>query len=120
VVALAPLTDLRRAATGSSEVVRLMGGSPGERADAYDAASPLDRLPIGVRQLVVHGTDDRTVPVARSRTYVARAQELGDPAELCEVAGGHRDVLRARSAGWRAATRFVAEIVHSGGPRADQ
>lgn len=38
--------------------------------------------PIGVRQLLVHGLADRSVPPALSQRYAARAVELGDPVEL--------------------------------------
>jgi acetyl esterase/lipase len=71
VVALAPVTDLQRAYVddlGEGAVGALMGGSPAEVPDRYAAADPavlLHHRPVDAT--VLHGTDDRQVPVAHSR-----------------------------------------------------
>ena len=84
-VALAPVTDLVRAHAerlGDGAVTALLGGSPEQHPDRYAAVDPAvllrgdgPRPPI----TVVHGSEDRQVPVAYSRgltgvTYV----ELSD------------------------------------------
>ena len=100
VVSLAGVTDLRRAATPGGDVVRLMGGSSVEVTDRYFLTSPVERLPLGVPQLVVHGRDDRVVPVARSAAYVEQARAAGDDATFAEVPGGHRRLLLPSAPGW--------------------
>ncbi len=97
VVGQAAVSDLARGhALGLSRGVvgELLGGAPGERPERYAAASPLARLPLGVPQLLVHGTEDDTVPVGLSRAYARAAREAGDPCELAEIAGmGHMEFL---------------------------
>jgi acetyl esterase/lipase len=90
VVALAAVSDLRESADRvgpAGAVARFMGGAPNEVPDRYAEASPLDLLPLGVRQVLVHGTNDAEVPYAMSERYVEAA---GDEAELISLKGaGH-------------------------------
>lgn len=89
VVALAPVTDVARsAAEGLGEGAPLAFLGPDAGPEAYARASPRHLLPIGRRQLLVHGDEDVRVPVAHSRDYVAAAREAGDPVEYVEIAGG--------------------------------
>jgi dipeptidyl aminopeptidase/acylaminoacyl peptidase len=58
-------------------------------------------LPLGVRQILIHGTEDQTVPCRISERYAARAQEVGDPVELITPRGmGHFEPIDPRSAAW--------------------
>jgi pimeloyl-ACP methyl ester carboxylesterase len=51
-------------------------------------------LPLGVSQLILHGTDDDAVPVALSRGYARAAAAAGDAVELVELPGtGHMEFL---------------------------
>jgi acetyl esterase/lipase len=103
-VAQAGVVDLREALRLhlSGDVVRrLLDGPPGKHPERYDAASPIERLPLGVPQLLVHGLDDDVVPVSIARGYHSRAQDAGDPCELVELPGvGHMEHLDPRSAAW--------------------
>lgn len=73
VVALAPVADLARAHADRLDgdaVAALMGGSPSEHPERYAAADPaaLLRRAVPVPPItLLHGTDDRQVPVAHSR-----------------------------------------------------
>jgi fermentation-respiration switch protein FrsA (DUF1100 family) len=65
-------------------------------------------LPLGVPVRLVHGADDATVPVKRSRRYLEAAHAAGDEVELVEpVPGNHRVHPDPRSAAWKAAAEFV-------------
>lgn len=94
---LAPVADLARAhelSVGRSAVAELLDGSPRERPERYANASPIARLPLGARQLVIHGTADDTLPIEISRRYVKAAAEVGDEVRFVEVdGGGHMDFL---------------------------
>jgi len=71
--------------------------------EAYALASPIELLPLGVPQLLVHGDDDDTVPVALSRAYHAAAVAAGDRVDLVTLPGvGHYEHLDPSSAAWRA------------------
>ncbi len=90
VVALAPIGDLALAASlglGAGAVDGLLASEDAPRAEAIALASPAERLPIGVRQIIIHGTDDRGVPIAMSEAYVARARAAGDDVELRALEG---------------------------------
>jgi acetyl esterase/lipase len=99
VLALAPATDLRRSANSPDSGVRaLLGGGPDEVPDRYAATSPLELVPIGVPQLLVHGTADTIVPFSSSEAYVGAARSAGDEVELVAVAGAeHLDLWNTSS-----------------------
>jgi acetyl esterase/lipase len=124
-VALAPATDLRAIGSGSPDhaLVKLLGGQPADRSDVYAAASPLELLPIGLPQLVVHGTSDRTVPHAMSETYVGAARAAGDRVELVSIDGAdHLDLWNPASAAFpqvlAAATSFLESVTAGAATRA--
>jgi acetyl esterase/lipase len=82
VVAIAAVSDLAGWQTPQSAAF-LAGAAP-------TAASPLQALPLGVRQVLVHGTNDDVVPYRLSETYVAAAGDTGDDATLVRLDGaGH-------------------------------
>ena len=109
----AGVVDLREAARlrlsrGAAE--SFLGGPPGRRPQRYELASPIERLPLGVSQLLVHGEADEVVPIDLSRRYARRAAEGGDPCELVELQGvGHDEHLDPGSAAWRAVTDWLVE-----------
>jgi pimeloyl-ACP methyl ester carboxylesterase len=88
VVALAPVSDVRDAVARrgpESAPARFM--APEHFADG----SPLELLPLGVPQLVLHGTADQDVPYEMSERYVAAA---GGEAELVTLEGvGHFELI---------------------------
>jgi acetyl esterase/lipase len=98
-ISQAGVCDLERAwrdDLGSSAVEGLLGALP-DADGRLAAASPAALAPLGVPQLLVHGTADDVVPVSQSRDHAAR-----DPlAELVELEGAdHFDVIDARHRGW--------------------
>ena len=84
-VSSAGTTDLRAAdrdGLGDGATSQFMGGHADERADAYADASPIERLPLGVPQLLVHGEADDVVPPSQSSAYAEAARAAGDEVEL--------------------------------------
>jgi dipeptidyl aminopeptidase/acylaminoacyl peptidase len=111
VVALAAVSDLAAAARlglGGGAAVELLGGSPEEVPDRYRLASPRERLPLGVPQLLVHGELDDRVPVSMSRDHAAAASAAGDRADLAVIPGaGHPETIDPESRAWRAAAEWL-------------
>ena len=104
-VSQAGVTDLADAAR-----LGLSGGVVGELLppEAYALASPIELLPLGVPQLLVHGEADDTVPVDLSRAYYAAAVAAGDRADLVTLPGvGHYEHLDPSSAAWRAVIEWL-------------
>jgi acetyl esterase/lipase len=97
VVGLAPIADLALAyesRVGGDAVAQLLGGTPSEHPDRLRASSPIEMVPLGVRQLILHGIDDRVVPIDLSRRYARAAGGAGDTVDLIELPGtGHMEFL---------------------------
>jgi acetyl esterase/lipase len=101
-VSLAGVCDLRaafRESLGDGAVAELFGGR--EPTDAeYAAASPVERLPLGVRSLLIHGDNDARVPMSQSITFAGRA---GNECTFEQLhAAGHFDVIAPRGPAWPA------------------
>lgn len=90
-------------------VRRLLGGTPDEVPERYAAASPAERLPLGVPTLLVHGGRDDIVPPVVSERYLERAVAAGDEVELVLEPGedhfGHLDPANPL---WRAVLEWLA------------
>jgi acetyl esterase/lipase len=112
-VAQAGVVDLREALglhLSDDVVRRLLGGTPGKHPRRYELASPVERLPLGVPQLLVHGDADDVVPISIARGYGRRALDAGDPCELVELPGlGHMEHLDPRSVAWPPVMRWLEE-----------
>lgn len=97
VVGQAPVADLERAhalGLGRGAVAELLGGGPVDHPARYEAGSPRAMLPLGVPQLVIHGTRDEAVPIELSRSYCEAAYDAGDRVELIALPGAaHMDFL---------------------------
>lgn len=104
VISLAGVTDLlamHQVLHGAAPVGDLMGLSPEEDPDRYRDASPIALLPLGVPQVLIHGTEDNRVPIEQSRAYRNRAQELGDPIQLIELQGvDHFQIITPGTSAW--------------------
>jgi acetyl esterase/lipase len=111
IVALAGVLDLRRAweLHLSDDAVRgFLGGTPDQHPARYAAASPAALLPTGIRQTLIHGTQDDSVPFAISRDYADAARAAGDPVELITLPGaGHFEIVDPRTDEWRTVPRVV-------------
>nr|WP_206307231.1 alpha/beta fold hydrolase [Streptomyces sp. ICN441] len=94
----------------------LLGGRAGDLPERYALASPLERLPLGVPQLIVHGDADTGVPPDQSRTYITAALERGDQVEYLEVPGaGHFDVIDPDHPSWQAVVRRLPDLLETAG-----
>jgi len=100
VVALAPVADLRLAYQlnlSNGAVAEFLGGSPETVPDRYDEACPSIKS-AAVRRVVVHGSDDDTVPISISRAFLEAAKNDPEPPPLVEIPGaGHMDLIDPES-----------------------
>ena len=106
VVAQSAVLDLVSAGEPAAE---FLGGGPDEVPERYAAANPMQLIPLGKPTLIVHGADDETVPLKRSRLYTEAAKAAGDPVELVEPSPGHHRIhIDPRSDAWRVAAEWLA------------
>lgn len=105
VVAQSAVLDMPAAGEPATE---FLGGRPDEVPERYAAANPMQLIPLGKPTLLVHGAEDETVPLKRSRAYAEAARAAGDPVELVEpVPGHHRVHIDPRSEAWRLVADWV-------------
>ncbi|HXD69263.1 MAG TPA: alpha/beta hydrolase [Gaiellales bacterium] len=113
-VGQAAVSDLARASQlhlSNGAADELMGGPPDRVPERYAAASPSERLPLGVPTLLVHGGRDDTVPVELSRDLHAAAVAAGDDCELVvHERDGHFEHIEPGTAAWGTVTRWTAAL----------
>ena len=102
------------AAVSDVEASQQRGGGDGP-ADAFlggasaAEASPLRRAPQGVPTILVHGTNDDTIPYADSVRY---AEAAGDEARLVTLDGaGHFEPVDPQAAEWSQVSGLIEETL---------
>jgi acetyl esterase/lipase len=91
----------------------LMGGTPDEVPKRYTVASPSALVPLGLRQVLIHGTADEVVPVAMSEHYRETARLAGDPQVFLKKVqdAGHFDMIDPTLPHWpQVFERILAEF----------
>ncbi len=67
----------------------------------YRAASPVEMLPLGIKQALIIGAQDTIVRPQHNRTYADAANKSGDDVELIVLDNAaHFDVIAPSSVGW--------------------
>jgi acetyl esterase/lipase len=114
-VSLAGVCDLRTAwkqRLGNGAVAKLMGGTPDQYPERFDAASPIELLPSGSNQVLIHGTDDDIVPFSQSEKFVERAEQLGERPTLGKLKGvGHFELIDPESDTWSIVASAVLPVL---------
>ena len=104
IVALAPVSDLVKASAldlGDGIVDQFLGGDPKAVPKHYAAASPIELLPLGLPQRVIHGADDDVVPITMSEDYCHAARSRGDEAVFQALPRtGHFELIDPKSSAW--------------------
>ena len=115
VVALAGVADLRYGAEqriGRGAVQDFLGGEPDDVPDRYAAASPIERLPLGVPQVLVHGTQDDAVPFEIAQRYRDAGVAVGDDVRLVGLPGrGHFELIDPLTDAWQAVPSAVESVL---------
>ena len=112
VVDIAGLPDLAadtQTACGA-EPVEAMAGPP-RLGGRYGDTSPANMLPLHIRQLVVVGREDTTVPPAVSEAYVRRSREAGDRVDFRILPdAGHAEEIAPGTPGWDRIAPLIMEL----------
>jgi acetyl esterase/lipase len=114
-ISLAGVVDLNASWTYrlSNQVVEeFIGGAPAEFPERYAVASPMELLPLGVPQVLVHGTEDENVPFEISRAYHAAALARGDDVTLVTLPGaGHFECVDPHSREWAVVQKTILNFI---------
>ncbi len=96
-ISLAGVADLRRGwemGLGGGAVEKLIGGKRDEMLARFATASPAELLPLGIKQILIHGTADDRVPYEISQAYQSLATSRGDDVTLVTLPdAGHFEVI---------------------------
>ncbi len=118
VVALGGVMDLRDfqarqlETCGNPAVESVLGGLPAEHPARYQAVSPIERLPLGVPHVHVHGALDRIATSAVVSTFADSARLAGDVVRVVTVPDiGHHDVMSPNTTGGKAAIEAVLGLL---------
>jgi len=115
-MSLAGVVDLQMAwklHLSNDAVVELLGGTADTVPERYAVASPAAMLPLGVAQVLIHGTNDDNVPIQVSQAYVKSAQSVNDPITYIELKGvDHFDVIDPHSAAWATTIKELQKLVN--------
>jgi acetyl esterase/lipase len=112
VVSLAGATDLRqlRARFGNS-IDQLLGGTPEQVVARYPQTSPIDMLPLGVPQWLLHGARDSLVPLDLGKEYAAAGKKKGDEVRLTVLdEAGHFELIAPASSAWPSVKEAVLSL----------
>jgi len=105
IISLAGVVDLRRAlelGLSNNVVKDFLGGTPQEFPERYAESSPIELLPCGTKQILIHGEDDDIVPIEIAQRYYDAAKTKGDDVNLIPLKDvGHFEVIDPKSAAWK-------------------
>ncbi|HEX6375524.1 MAG TPA: alpha/beta hydrolase [Allosphingosinicella sp.] len=114
VVSLGGLPDLELAATppGSgcgTEVIEKLVGPPTLSSRNVFADTSVPRLaPLGVRQVLINGLQDRIIPTAYAEDYASKMRAAGDKAKVRMIdRTGHVELIAPETAAWAAAVEEI-------------
>ncbi len=117
VVSLAGANDLEHVwqlRLGNKAAEKLLGGSPKKVPERYREASPAAHLPLGLPQVLIHGTADTHVPLIISRAYAQKATDAGDVITLIELPrADHFVVIDPESSAWEIAVAEIHKLFRS-------
>jgi acetyl esterase/lipase len=89
-------------------VPKLMGGSPSEVPERYAQGSPIELLPLNVRQILVQGAVDPVVSLTSARAYHEAAQKSGNKTQLVVIQGaGHYEVVMPSTSAYQTVKKAV-------------
>ncbi len=93
-------------------VTKLLGGTPSKISEAIPQGSPYAMLPLKVKQVLIIGDKDPTVPAELSKKYVTKAKEGGDDIRFILVEDvSHFEVIAPGSKAWPIVENTVISLM---------
>jgi acetyl esterase/lipase len=117
VVDIAGIPNLKtdtHTACGADVIRQLTGAPTPTRPDVYADTSPAHLLPLGVRQVVIHGLEDDTVAPAIGEAYAAAASAAGDSVLVVLTPGDHVDEVAPGQAAWAEVADTIVALALGG------
>ncbi len=114
---LAGITDIKTYSAGPNDcnqaALHLLDGTVADVKDRYDQTNPLDLLPFGITQRLIHGYHDEIVSPDQARMYVERAQNVGDDAEIIMIENAaHFEFIAPHTSAFSVVKQVVLELLN--------
>jgi acetyl esterase/lipase len=115
IVAMASIPNLSESGSACDQsVLELMGGPPGDLRSRYQQGSPVELLPLGVKQSLIHGESDNLVPVTMSKEYAEAAKGKGDDVKLVLIENAsHFEPVDPTSTAWPKVKEEVLRLLEN-------
>ena len=117
VISLGGFSDLKRqraaiASPCGKGMVEAMTGAPSPgRPDVYADTSPAALLPLGVRQVLIHGSNDTISPPTLELSYREAAAAAGDKVDARTVGdAGHFELIAPGERAWSTAAELAKSL----------
>ncbi|HEY0028361.1 MAG TPA: alpha/beta hydrolase [Allosphingosinicella sp.] len=118
VVSLGGLPDLELAATppgsgcGTEVIEKLVGPATLSSRNVYADTSVPNLAPLGVRQILINGLQDRIIPTAYADEYARRMRAAGDKVTVRMVdRTGHVELIAPETDAWKVAVREIEKAL---------
>ena len=98
---LRSIFPMQKEVCDATPITKLLGGTPEEVPERYRVASPSERLPLKVEQVLITGARDEAVPPRYGQEYEKEARRGGDKVKMIVVEdAGHFEVIAPGTAAW--------------------
>jgi acetyl esterase/lipase len=118
VVSLGGLPDLELAATppgsgcGTEIIEKLVGPATMSSRNVFADTSVPRLAPLGVRQILINGLQDRIIPTAYAESYAAQMRAAGDKVEVRMIdRTGHVELIAPETAAWAATVEEIEKAL---------
>jgi len=112
-LALAPLADVSHGSKSeltSDALLAVMGGNARSAPQAYRGGCPRQLLPLGAKQQIIVGSEDKAM-LANAERYSEAAASAGDDVELQVIEGvGHFEIVAVETAAWAEVRSAVVRL----------
>jgi acetyl esterase/lipase len=105
------LSEAEKLNLSNGAVCNLLGGSSSKYPHRHRFADPMTTLPLAVPVIAVHGSEDTTVPLGQSESYVNAGTTAHMDARLVKVPGDHYALIDPKTPGYRACRELVRSLL---------
>ncbi len=113
VISLAGISDLKKYRPNCDDSVnKLLGGAPEDFIDRYQQTSPIELLPLKIPIRLIHGNNDKIVPLELGIEFEKAAKNKGEDVSLTILENvGHFDLIYPLAKDWAVVKNSVKALL---------
>lgn len=105
------LAEAEKLNLSNGAVSNLLGGSSSKYPHRHRYADPMTTLPLSVPVIAVHGSEDTTVPLGQSESYVNAGTAAHMDIRLVKVPGDHYALIDPKTPAYRTCRELVQSLL---------